>query len=659
MSFNNDLSNPDLLENFDFEQFLENTDDGFNCEISVLGNEGSPEVPSVEALPLPQPKPLGHQEKERELDAINVVDQSNEEMEKLIAGEDQDTRTGPLDGHVIMPRQQHESLEGSQQRLNPGQKFQHLHSVPMRHQQGQTHLKKATTNATATAGSKLPAHQGPNDSSPASAHYLNQYGDSNNVMPRHSAAQSMSSLAQQPVQGNSGYSTCLPSLKSGASQQKAISNTQQQQAQQHHAAQQYIAAQRQQLQRPQQDQQARLPQQHANVSGFYQMYQAQGNGQAQQSLSQAQSIQGDPPPFWSPYQSAAPLPPQIVEPPQMKRGRPSKDEDEHRVRKVLVPVSPRQLSRTSRSHSQVRPTPGRLPGSAHGSDYSIGSKVQSEEQGMSSTYDDLMQEVEAAVMGSPPSVDLIISPRVLPTHESDIAGQTVPSPPINESYVVSHHRRTSEPGVKNATLINEHGKEDKRSTDERAKFAMDDMSVDLDLDLDPVTAVVPGALPNTESANQDLVETRSRNDKSARAGTSKRPERKSKTKSKSGCLTCRKRHVRCGEERPSCQICVKTGRGCELYAPAIVHKSPLGSIRYSDQTQQRHGRDFDSRNDPERYTRKVEYNPRQEPTPLFIISPKSQQIISQEVPRVPTVARNRRERRLESDRKDQNLGKRR
>ncbi|TGO55143.1 hypothetical protein BCON_0096g00360 [Botryotinia convoluta] len=36
-------------------------------------------------------------------------------------------------------------------------------------------------------------------------------------------------------------------------------------------------------------------------------------------------------------------------------------------------------------------------------------------------------------------------------------------------------------------------------------------------------------------------------------------------KSKTGCLTCRIRRVKCGEERPGCLRCMKTGRNCDGY----------------------------------------------------------------------------------------------
>ncbi|ETI23387.1 hypothetical protein G647_05188 [Cladophialophora carrionii CBS 160.54] len=43
------------------------------------------------------------------------------------------------------------------------------------------------------------------------------------------------------------------------------------------------------------------------------------------------------------------------------------------------------------------------------------------------------------------------------------------------------------------------------------------------------------------------------------------PRRPTRTKSKTGCKTCKIRRVRCGEERPACRRCVSTGRTCDGY----------------------------------------------------------------------------------------------
>ncbi|KAJ5604602.1 hypothetical protein N7510_009756 [Penicillium lagena] len=52
-----------------------------------------------------------------------------------------------------------------------------------------------------------------------------------------------------------------------------------------------------------------------------------------------------------------------------------------------------------------------------------------------------------------------------------------------------------------------------------------------------------------------------------------------KKRTKTGCLTCRKRRIKCGEEKPICHHCVKSKRLCEGYAQRVVFKNPLGIIR--------------------------------------------------------------------------------
>jgi hypothetical protein len=48
----------------------------------------------------------------------------------------------------------------------------------------------------------------------------------------------------------------------------------------------------------------------------------------------------------------------------------------------------------------------------------------------------------------------------------------------------------------------------------------------------------------------------------------------SRKRTKTGCLTCRKRRVRCGEERPICKNCIKSKRHCEGYYRRVVFKPP-------------------------------------------------------------------------------------
>ncbi|KAL8795331.1 MAG: hypothetical protein Q9195_002201 [Heterodermia aff. obscurata] len=54
---------------------------------------------------------------------------------------------------------------------------------------------------------------------------------------------------------------------------------------------------------------------------------------------------------------------------------------------------------------------------------------------------------------------------------------------------------------------------------------------------------------------------------------------KARKRTKTGCLTCRKRRIKCGEERPTCSNCVKSKRNCEGYIPRVIFKDPLGAYR--------------------------------------------------------------------------------
>ncbi|KAG0153904.1 hypothetical protein PDIDSM_1283 [Penicillium digitatum] len=62
----------------------------------------------------------------------------------------------------------------------------------------------------------------------------------------------------------------------------------------------------------------------------------------------------------------------------------------------------------------------------------------------------------------------------------------------------------------------------------------------------------------------------------AEASTAPGPRRLPKKRTKTGCLTCRKRRIKCGEEKPICTNCVKSKRICEGYAQRVVFKNPIG-----------------------------------------------------------------------------------
>ncbi|CAK4031839.1 transcriptional regulatory [Lecanosticta acicola] len=48
----------------------------------------------------------------------------------------------------------------------------------------------------------------------------------------------------------------------------------------------------------------------------------------------------------------------------------------------------------------------------------------------------------------------------------------------------------------------------------------------------------------------------------------------SRKRTKTGCLTCRKRRIKCGEERPVCKNCIKSKRHCDGYNQRVVFRPP-------------------------------------------------------------------------------------
>ncbi|KAH7382487.1 hypothetical protein DE146DRAFT_681522 [Phaeosphaeria sp. MPI-PUGE-AT-0046c] len=50
---------------------------------------------------------------------------------------------------------------------------------------------------------------------------------------------------------------------------------------------------------------------------------------------------------------------------------------------------------------------------------------------------------------------------------------------------------------------------------------------------------------------------------------------KMRKRTKTGCLTCRKRRIKCGEERPTCANCIKSKRNCEGYNQRVIFKTPI------------------------------------------------------------------------------------
>ncbi|KAJ3485514.1 hypothetical protein NLG97_g6797 [Lecanicillium saksenae] len=62
----------------------------------------------------------------------------------------------------------------------------------------------------------------------------------------------------------------------------------------------------------------------------------------------------------------------------------------------------------------------------------------------------------------------------------------------------------------------------------------------------------------------------------------KKPNVRKRTKT--GCLTCRKRRIKCDEGRPTCANCIKSKRVCEGYNPRVVFKEPLSAAQGSFQS---------------------------------------------------------------------------
>jgi hypothetical protein len=115
------------------------------------------------------------------------------------------------------------------------------------------------------------------------------------------------------------------------------------------------------------------------------------------------------------------------------------------------------------------------------------------------------------------------------------------------------------------------------------------------------TSSEPSRVDSNEAENEGL----------SKAQNSGANHPKVRKRTKTGCLTCRKRRLKCGEERPTCTNCVKSKRQCEGYYQRIVYKAPLENwpsrLGHLSTTQYRTSMLSGSRNQP--------YQPSQFPTP--------------------------------------------
>lgn len=99
-------------------------------------------------------------------------------------------------------------------------------------------------------------------------------------------------------------------------------------------------------------------------------------------------------------------------------------------------------------------------------------------------------------------------------------------------------------------------------------------SPDADVDADALIPTSPSIERRSDSASASEdkhSETSFNAPPSASVSAQKLPRRRVKT----GCLTCRKRRIKCGEEKPTCRNCIKSKRICEGYIPGMVYRRSL------------------------------------------------------------------------------------
>ncbi|RFU28285.1 hypothetical protein B7463_g8062, partial [Scytalidium lignicola] len=105
----------------------------------------------------------------------------------------------------------------------------------------------------------------------------------------------------------------------------------------------------------------------------------------------------------------------------------------------------------------------------------------------------------------------------------------------------------------------------------------------------------------------------------------KKATKQSRKRTKTGCLTCRKRRIKCGEEKPTCQNCRKSKRQCEGYHQRVIFKDPLSAYHGPQLTgSSRVVFPSGARNAPSRGVResyRSEYPLPQIPQPLLNIAP--------------------------------------
>ncbi|KAK0735885.1 hypothetical protein B0T21DRAFT_194030 [Apiosordaria backusii] len=93
------------------------------------------------------------------------------------------------------------------------------------------------------------------------------------------------------------------------------------------------------------------------------------------------------------------------------------------------------------------------------------------------------------------------------------------------------------------------------------------------MDMDTFEAAVPESAPSPDSpSGNDPAEPPN--------GNGNQPPKKTtvRKRTKTGCLTCRRRRIKCDEGKPTCGNCIKSKRQCEGYNQRIVFKESMGSF---------------------------------------------------------------------------------
>jgi len=65
-------------------------------------------------------------------------------------------------------------------------------------------------------------------------------------------------------------------------------------------------------------------------------------------------------------------------------------------------------------------------------------------------------------------------------------------------------------------------------------------------------------------------------DDSATGGSQSATKSRAGKRTNTGCLTCRKRRIKCGEEKPTCNNCTKSKRQCDGYNQTVNSKPTIG-----------------------------------------------------------------------------------